>query len=334
MKLIYVLALIGFLVACENKDSASGSPGASEETLSLDSLIALYPDSVDLLVKRAKRSYEQGFYDAMLKDAASAFSKDSARIDVQLTYAKALLNFGQTGSEDKQNSKRICAQILRNDSSNVEALIDLANHYAIEENFDEAFRLINKALRIEPRARDAYFLKASMYRILGNEKLMLSSFETTLSIDPNFINGYFYIGSYYEYKKNPICIEYYKSAHNLAPTNADFLYPLAYAYSVFDQPKAADSLYRKMISIDSSAYIAYFHLGYLKQFVTEEIDSAFEYYDKALKLNPLHIESFHNKGLLYEEIGDKANALFTYGKVLKINPDYELTKNRIKALRK
>ena len=332
MKVFVAFLLLFGLLSC-GQENHKQQESNTQQNLPLDSLLSIHPDSVNLLVTRAKLRYERSLFDLMLADAAHAFSIDSNRTDVQLAYAKALLNYGQATIQDKLNSKRLCAMILEKDSSNVEALIDMANHFAIEENFDEGFRLINKALRIDPRARDAYFLKASMYRILGNYKLMLSSFETTISIDPNFINGYFYIGSYYEHIQNPICIEYYKSAHNLAPSNADFLYPLAYAYSVFDQPKAADSLYRKMISIDSTAYIAYFHLGYLKQFVFEEIDSAFAYYDQTLRINPLHIESLHNKGLLYEEIGDKANALFTYGKALRINPEYEVTKARVKALR-
>jgi tetratricopeptide (TPR) repeat protein len=89
-----------------------------------------------------------------------------------------------------------------------------------------------------------------------------------------------------------------------------------------------------MIRLDSTYYDAYFQIGYLKQFSEEDLDSALFYYSKVVKIEPRHVESYHNIGLIYEERKDITNALFSYAKALKNNPDFELTKERVAILKK
>jgi tetratricopeptide (TPR) repeat protein len=53
-----------------------------------------------------------------------------------------------------------------------------------------------------------------------------------------------------------------------------------------------------------------------------------------LDIQPKHIQSLHNIGLIYEDKNDLTNALFSYAKVLKIDPEFELTKERVEILKK
>lgn len=341
MRIFFLFILISScIVSCstnEEPTNASETPLEQLSSSALDSLIKQYPDSIELLLKRANLSLANVFgsngYDPFIEDAARAFKLDSNRVDVRLLYAKALLYSPHKIAADKINSKRIFQSVLAKDSTNVEALVGMANHYGIDQNVEEAFKFINTALRINPKFRDAYVLKGSIYRMLENYTMMLSSYETAISLDPNYLEGYFYIGSYYEWKKDPKCIEYYTSAYNLNPKDPDVIYPLAYAYEKFSKTPEAMKYYREMASSDSTYFLAHFHIASLKQFTYNEVDSAFYYYDLALKHQPNHIESLHNKGLLYEQINDPTNALFTYAKVLKVNPEFAPTKQRVKELK-
>jgi len=338
---IILLLLIGFYVAaCSTSDETPTKTQTPVDQLSssaLDSLIKLYPDSIELFIKRANVRLANVFgangYNPFVEDAARAFKLDSNRVDVRLLYAKALLYSPHKIAADKINSKRIFQSVLAKDSTNVEALVGMANHYGIDQNVEEAFKFINKALRINPKYRDAYVLKGSIYRLLENYTMMLSSYETAISLDPKYLEGYFYIGSYYEWKNDPKCIEYYTSAYNINPKDPDVIYPLAYAYEKFSKEPEAMKYYRQMAKADSSYFLAYFHIGSLKQFTYNETDSAFYYYDLALRYQPNHVESLHNKGLLYKQIKDPTNALFTYAKALKINPEFAPTKARVKELK-
>jgi tetratricopeptide (TPR) repeat protein len=138
----------------------------------------------------------------------------------------------------------------------------------------------------------------------------------------------------YEMKEDPICIEYYTTAYRIEPKNPDVMYSLAYAKQKFGKEKAATTLYRKMVRIDNTYYEAYFQIGYMKQFTEKDLDSAMYFYEKVVDLEPKHVESYHNMGLIYEERKDLTNALFSYSKALKNNPEFELTKERVAILKK
>ena len=210
----------------------------------------------------------------------------------------------------------------------------MANVLSYRGDFENAFKLINKALKINPRYRDAYVLKGSIYLNQRNYKLAKSSYETAVQQDNKFFLGYTMLGVIYQYEKDSLCIEYYTTALQLQPNNAEACYALAYAYEQFNKVEDAKRYYRMMAKLDTTFCESYFHLGAIQQFEYGNLDSAMHFYAIALDLDPNHIESLHNLGLLYEDKKDRSNALLTYAKVLKINPEYTLTKDRVKALRK
>lgn len=325
---IVVLAFL-FLGCQQNNKNNSG-----DEKLSLDQLIHKYPDSIPLLNKRAERASNDFNYNQALKDAAHSFRLDSNNYQSRLLYAEALLNKKDIANFDISISEYHYTKVLEHDKKNLKALVGLANILTIRGDNEHAFSLINRALRIDPKYRDAYVLKGSIYRNQGNLKLAKSSYETAIQQDPEFCGGYLMLGSLYQYEENPICIEYYTTACKLKPKDVDMLYSLAYAKHQFGNSKDAKRIYRKMINMDSSYYEAFFQLGYIKQFDEIELDSAMHFYSLSLDIEPKHIESLHNLGLIYEEKKDVGNALLTYAKVLKINPEFELTLERVNKLKK
>jgi len=328
---LFLLSFIALsLVSCEEK-----KPKDVELTeANLDSLIKIYPDSIPLLVKRGNLLFEKLEFGDAMADAAKAFRLDSNRSECRLIYAEALINDPKRSAEDLFRANGIYKKIVKKEPKNVEALVGLANTYSMFQDYETSFKYINKALRINPKYRDAYVLKGTNYRNQGNFKLAVSSYETAVQQDPEFYGGYLILGSMYEFKEDPICIEYYTTAYKIQPKNTDVIYSLAYAKQIFGKEKAAAVLYRKMIRLDSTYYDAYFQLGYMKQFSEMDLDSAMYFYDKVTEIEPNHIESNHNTGLIYEDKNDITNALFSYAKVLKINPDFELTKERVAILKK
>jgi tetratricopeptide (TPR) repeat protein len=329
--LIYFLFFLLFtLQSCADK----GKNSKNDRNLSLDSLLVRYPDSLELIIRHGNQAISKMEYASAMADGAKAFRMDSTRLDCRLLYAEALINKSNRLVADIFNAQRNYLIIIKKDTKNPKALVGLANVYCILEDYDSAFKFINKALKINPRFRDAYILKGSIYRLLGNFKLAVSSYETAVQQDPEFYQGYIMLGSLYEWKQDPLCIEYYTTAYQLQPKNTDVIYSLAYAKQLFGKDAEAKGLYRKMIRLDSLYYVAYFQIGYIKQFSENELDSALFYYDKTLEIENKHIESYHNIGLIYEDKKDITNALFSYAKVLKYNPEYTLSLERVAILKK
>lgn len=331
MKWLFINLFIFLLVvtSCNQKGKKSDA-----SAVSLDSLLIIYPDSVDLLVRHGEFALGNFQYDVLIADAARAFRLDSARADTRMLYADAICNNPAIQNSDISKAQYHYQKLIKQDAKNTRALVGMAMTFTLRQDFDNSFKFINRALKINPRYRNAYVLKGSNYRMLGNTKLAISSYETAVQQDSKFYGGYLMLGALYQYEKNPICIQYYTTAAQLQPTNPDCLYALAYAKEIFGQENEAKSIYRNMIAIDSTYYEAYFQLGYIKQFTDLDIDSALYFYNEVLAIEPRHVESNHNVGLIYEDKKDFSKALFSYAKVLKINPDFELTKERVAVLKK
>ncbi len=323
--LVFLLPLL--LISCRENKSVKKLPK------DLDSLIGIFPDSVELLVKRGNMLLEVYKYDKAMADGAKAFRLDSNNVEARLLFAEVLNNRPERIIDDIVSAQRHYDLIIKKDKKNLKALIGLASTYSQLQDYEVSFKYINQALRINPRYRNAYVLKGSNYLKLGKIELAKSSYETAVQQDPDFYEAYIMLGALYQGEKNPICIEYYTTASELRPKDPDVLYSLAYAKQQFGKEEDAVRLYRKMIQIDTTYAEALFQIGYIKQFVIGDLDSAIYYYNSAIVTEPRYVEAWHNMGLCYEDKGDKTRALQSYAKALKYNPEFELSRKQADALR-
>lgn len=326
--MFFILILLLTAFSCQTPSSQA------KQSLSLDEALRKYPDSVALLHDRANRSLDSMNYSLLLQDAARAFRLDSSSTESRLLYALGLINKKNVGVTDFTTAQYHFVKVLSQDSTNLRAMVGIAGVCANLGGEEASFTWLNKALRINPRYRDAYVLKGSIYLREGNYKFAKSSYETAVQQDRKFFLGYLMLGTIYQYENNPISIEYFTTACQLQPKNTEACYSLAYAYETFNKVKEAQRFYRRMAKLDTALCEPFFHLAAIQQFEEGNLDSAMHWYSVSLDRNPDHIESLHNLGLLYEDQKDRTNALLTYAKALKINPEFKLSKDRVRALRR
>lgn len=323
------IVLILGLISCKNEELDH------TDTLTIDESIEKYKDSVELLVQRGRTYLETFEFKLAMSDAAKAFRLDSNKTVVKRFYADVLNNRPGRTIEDTYIAQRHYVELLKTDGENQEILVDLASTYSMQQDFDKAFEYINKALKINPRFRQAYQLKGSIYRALGQTDLMKSSYETAVQQDPNFYEGYLMLGAIYQDEENPLCIEYFTTASKLKPQEAEARYSLAYSRQHFGKEEDAAQLYREM-SKDTSDYYssqAWFQLGHMKQFRFGDLDSAKYFYTQALKIEPRLYQAYHNLGICYDREGDKTNALRSFSKALKYNPEFEISRQYADSIR-
>ena len=328
MKYLFPVVFLFILCSCgENKKASIGA-------IDIDSLLVLYPDSVDLLVERGNRYLKTFEFDKAIADGAKAFRIDSNNLEARLLFADILNNKPDRSiTTDVSAAQRHYKFALKKRPKDPKVLISLASTYSQQMDFEESFKLINKALRIDKRYRDAYVLKGSNYLFLNKPDLAKSSYETAVQQDPKFFEAYLMLGSLYQSENNEICIEYYRTAVSLQPKNPDVLFSLAYVYQLFNQPAKALALYRKMIQLDTAYYQALNQIGVIKQYNYKEIDSAIYFYKSALQTEPRFVQAWHNLGMCYEERGDVSQALQSYGKALKYDPNFEMSRERADQLK-
>lgn len=308
----------------------------------LDSLIAKDPNNVGLLVKRGNlmldsflTKYNKKYFDIAKPDATKAFRLDSSRIDTRLLYADVLANDPERSVTDVSRSQYHYSFIIKQQPKNVKALIGLSSTYAYFADFQTAIQYVDQALKINSKYRDAYVMKGTIFLMQNNRKLAISSYETAVQQDPNFELAYLRLGQLYtEDEKYEVAIEKFRSAVAINPKQADAIYGVAYCDQMLERYKEAETGYRKLMQVDNNYHLGWFNIGYMKQFHAEnELDSAIIYYQMATDIQPEFVKAWHNIGLCYEDKKDRTRALQAYAKALKYNPNFELTKERVAALK-
>lgn len=328
-----VAAIILGFASCSEQQENQSTSSAVAQTITLDSLVEQYPDSVDILVRYGQQEIDAYRFENAIPVASKAFRLDSNNVDVRLLYARVLNNKPGRNIEEVAIAQRHFAFVLEKQPENLPAMVELAATYSLMQDFDRSFEIINTALRIDPRYRDAYVLKGTNYLSLGKIDLAKSSYETAVQQDPEFWFGYLNLGNLYMQENNSICIEYYKTANAIKPKDMDLMYALAYAYQQFGEVDLALSTYRQMLDVDSSFAMADFQMGHIKQFQETDRDSAMIFYNEALVKEPKFVEAWHNLGMCHEANGEKSRALQAYARALKYNPEFELSReaaNRLK----
>jgi len=334
MKHGFPIALLLFIfTACGEDKPVKVDPGTED----LDSLISLYPDSVPLLIKRGGESVLEADYESAIADAAKAFRLDSSNLDARRLYAEVLTNKMDKTVADIAAAQKHYEVVVNKRPKDLKALVGLASTYRLQQDYDNTFKYVNKALRIDPRYRDAYVLKGSTYLLLGDSKLAKSSYETAVQQDPEFFEAYIMLGSIYQAENNPICIQYYTTARDLKPNDMDAIYALAYAKQLFGDINEAVAMYREMAQDTTEYYISrgLFHQAFIHQFGEDEnIDSAIYYYNSALQTNPMYVESWYNLGLCYADKKEQTLALKSYAKALKYARQQNYTEEFIEKVQK
>jgi tetratricopeptide (TPR) repeat protein len=324
----YLLFLVPFLVI-----SCGDTKPVKASTKDLDSLLVMFPDSIELIVQHGTKMLKEYKFSKAMADGAKAFRLDSNNIEARMLYAEVLNNRPERSVADIAAAQRHFKLMIKKMPKNPKPLVSLASTYSQQMDFDKSFQYINQALKLDSKYRDAYVMKGSNYLFLDKRDLAKSSYETAVQQDPSFYEAYLMLGSLYQAENNKICIEYYKTAAALQPKNPEVLFSLAYAEQVFEEPELALAVYRKMIQIDTSYYEALNQIGVIKQYNYKQIDSAIYYYNSALQTEPRFVEAWHNLGVCYEQKGDITRAMQSYAKALKYNPDFKLSRDRADALK-
>ncbi len=324
ISLIQSLFCIGLLLsssACKTENKAINTKDKN-----IDALLKKYPDSISLLLQRSNIYLDSLDFALAFSDVTRAYRLDSNRLESQQLYAKILNNAPNRNLRDINIAQKLYHKVLKKKPRDTEVLVELASTYAFQQDFERSFEYLDDALRVDPKCRNAYFKKGTNFLEMNRIDLAKSSYETATQQDPKFWEAYIILGDLYLAEENKIAIEYFKTARDLQPSLVETAYRLAYAYQMFGDVDAAQETYREMYALNKENAMPDFQIGYMKQFMTEEIDSAIYYYNEAIKLEPQFVEAWHNLGMCYEDKKDKTNALKCYSKALKYNPDF--TKSR------
>lgn len=333
---LFAVIAISFFTLVSSCDEKPQEIVVKPTPSNLDSLLSVYPDSIELLMMRGNLAINDYRYTDALADAARAFRLDSNNLEVRMLFAQCQNNKPGRMVADVQSAQRHFKFILKSEPKNTKALVALATTYGYQQDFETAFKYADRALKIDPKNRDAYVFKGSLFLLMEKFDLAKSSYETAIQQDPQFFEGYIRLGAIYQAEGDSICLEYFTTANKLQPKNAEGIYTLAYAKQEFNKIKEAKRLYRLMAQTDTSDYYVsrgLFHIAYIQQFYENQLDSAIYYYTSAIETDGIYVEAYHNRGMCYDSQGNVSAALKNYAKALEINPGFQLSKDAAEKYR-
>lgn len=282
------------------------------------------PDNVELWIELGELCKEDLNFKCALGAGARAYILDSTNIDARKLYAWSLINKPNPPLEDIERSQKHYKYVLSVNNNDPATLVELANTYSLTGDFKTAIKYINDALRIDEEYRDAYVLKGSIYKMTEKLDLALSSYQTAVQLDPDYFIGHLQIGWLLtEMENHKLALEYYENAAELKPGNLNAAYGIAKSLQDLEKFDEALKGYRKLLDIDSSAYVAYFNQGFIKHYHQEQLDSAIYFYNELLEIKPDYIDGWVQLGEAYYAKDRETDAARAFSEALRINKNYQ-----------
>ncbi|MBT5932567.1 MAG: hypothetical protein HOH34_04420, partial [Flavobacteriales bacterium] len=236
-KVVFFLMFFLLLYACsveeeknDNKTFIAKAGLANEYETSrqtLDAEISKNADNITALIARGNLALENYDFSNAFSDAARAFRLDSNNFQSRLLYARSLINRPTSTGNDKIVAQRHFLKLVNENANNLDAIVGLANTYALLQDFENANIWIEKALKIDSKCIDAYRLKGSIFKIRyyaviedsDSKKFAEALFDSTINtysyitqIDPEYHVAYMHLGLLFDQRNDPLCLDHYLSA--------------------------------------------------------------------------------------------------------------------------
>ncbi len=256
--------------------------------------------------------------EAAVNDAKRAIRLDSTAAAYYITLVDAYFSQNNT-----RQAKEELELITKKFPENTEALMKLAELYFLVRQYQLGIDYVNKALKVDERLAKAYYIKGSIYRESGDTAKAISSLETAIEQDNQYVDAFYDIGILYAAKKNPLAMEYYNNALRINPTGHDILYARAKLLQDLGKTDEAIKEYQNILAKNTNCDNCDYNLGAIYLEIKKDNKKALEHFTKAITTNPNYPEAYFARGYTYSQLNDKESARADYQMCLKLQPNFE-----------
>ena len=339
LPIFFVLALILITSYC----TSCKQTNEEIESASNDSTNTKYKDNTQLQIlnkqildnasadslyrKRANIYIQIKDFELALADAIRALKLDSSSSQNYLLLTDIYYVTNKTRNA-KETLER-CIKFLPKDKS---ALIKMAELFFYVKNYQESINMINRALTEDPFFSKAYFLKCMNYMKIGVTGKAFNSMLTAVEQDNNYYTAYIQLALLHYFKKSVKCIEYYNQALRISPNSTEALYGKGKYFQEIGKTKEAKVFYSQILSIDPTYKTASYNLGAITLATDKNAVEAKKYFNQAINIDQKYTEAYFARGVCFEELKDKKNAIADYKTALQLTPNYEAAINALNKL--
>jgi tetratricopeptide (TPR) repeat protein len=151
------------------------------------------------------------------------------------------------------------------------------------------------------------------------------NFQTTIDKEPSYYAAYIQAGKIYSAQRNPLAMQYLKSAVDLQPKMYEAHYLLGLYYQENGYLDEAGQEYDYISSrIDSTISEPYYNQGYIQMVYRGNFEEAANWFAKAIRFNPKYTDAWYNEGFSHELSGKLPEAKADYEKAIELQPNFPL----------
>ena len=328
-KNLLFLGLLLALLACNNspKPKTDNAPQDVKEPVTVSDAIQMISDSIamdsanaNLYVHRAKAYFASEQIGQAMVDINKSLQLDPNNIDTYLLLADVYYALG-----DQDNINTTLNKAVEINSLDARPLVKLAELNLLQQNFNLAIGYVDKALSLSSYNPRAYFVKGMCYMAAKQDTVnALKNFQLASEQDANFYDPVQQISRIYAVQQPPYAMDYLRKAQQQFPDFPTTRYELALYLQSHGEPEEALLHYDTLLMQRPDDYIVLFNKGYVNYVYLENNQTALDYFNQALEVNPDYLDAKYNKGRVLEQMGDYSQAMGIYKEVLKARPDYQL----------
>jgi len=294
---------------------------------------------------------------------AKSFIKKGDLKEAQTIYEKILKNYPQNIRIQKAlhaiKSNTTSFKTINVPQAIIDQLLNLYNQQKFEELLEQADKLLGKY----SNSHLIWNIIGAAHQALGRFDEAFKAFKQTVTINPNFAEGYNNLGIVLkEQDKLDDALDAYYKSLSIKPSYAEACFNMAIVFKAQKKIEKSIEFYKRAISLNKNYTSAYNNLGLLYKDLGKyeeakeayeaalsinpdyleslyniaviskhfgRIDEALKRFRKVLLLNPNHVESLLNIGLIHKDIGDDFRALDFYKKAILLKPNYYQAYNNI-----
>jgi tetratricopeptide (TPR) repeat protein len=284
------------------------------------------PQTASLYFKRGHILEHMQEDSLALKDYQKAVSLDS-------TQAKYYSAIGDLLFEHKDISGSVkwIAHALKLNPKDPAAHLKMAKLFIYTKDYNAAFSEINTVLRQDVYNPEGYFLKGMIYKDLKDTANAKSSFQTAVTVAPDYKDAVVQLGLIYSAQKDPLALKYFDNAAKLDTTDVFPVFAKGVFYQDAKKYEDAKAAYKSVILHDNQYTDAYYNMAYILM-QQDSVEKAWRQYDLLTKLDPADAEAYYNRGLCSEMMGKKQDAVSDYRQALTFDKNYAEAMNGLKRL--
>ncbi len=339
--IVALVAVVAGILFAVQPAWLSGRHGEDDQADSLDMIETLTPEITTLsenihrtpndpalYYARANAYFDYGNIKYALQDFQQAYQMDSTNASYALGFSDCLFELNNA-----EGAIAVLEDYRKHEPNNVDVLITLAVDYfkLPKPELLKSIQLLDEAIKLDVQNPDAYFFKGMIFKESGDTARAISSFQTTVEVDPDFQEAYMQLGNLYAAQENKLALQYYDDAIRLDSTDREAAYAKAKFYQDNGSLTQAISDYKTMIIKDPQDAEAIYNLATI-YYGIDSIAAAYKYYELAIRQAPAVGISYYGKGLCAEELKKFDEAISLYTQALNLDPDLVEAEKRLQYL--